>query len=292
MLTLKQFLLEYKEQSRSVPFDNDAKAAIKWIEKNSPSYIKNAKKSPIFRGVRNNTLIKLINTSEHTRVSANTSNIYTELIDNSSKWKGYPKRSKSIVCSTCPIGYIDQYGDIHFVIPKDNAQVGICSRFDLWDSFEMVRTLGLESMDDFNDIVQRILKSDKNILIKAKKFNKISANNLMDRIDEIDLDMDTENAVIKIMNMIIHNNSTLLDELNLLLDPQLNKFKVVKAGQFKDETGCKNVSGRNGGEGKELWIEGECMLINLSQADNSDEEHDLVHEILYHFGLDKLIGKE
>lgn len=291
MLTLKQFLLEYKKQSRSVPFDNDAKAAIKWIEKNSPSYIKNAKKSPIFRGVRNNTLIKLINTSEHTRVSANTSNIYTELIDNSPKWKGYPKRSKSIICTTCSEDYIEQFGDIHLVIPKDNALVGICPSFDFWDSFEMVKSIGLDDMDGFNEMVLDLI-SEKNILINARKFNKLSAKKTLND-ENLDLSYDIENAIIRIMNMIIHNNSTLLDELNNLLDPKLNKFKVVKAGQFKDTTGCKSITGgATSFTGKELWVEGECMLINLSRANNSDEEHDLVHEILYHFGLDKLIGKE
>jgi hypothetical protein len=67
------------------------------------------------------------------RTSANTENYMTLLMDNLPSWKNYPKRSRGIICSTST--NVSGYGTVYKVFPYDNAKIGICPSFDVWESF-------------------------------------------------------------------------------------------------------------------------------------------------------------
>lgn len=68
------------------------------------------------------------------RVSQNTENYYTLIIDNSSKWRKYPKRSESLILSNNRMK-AGGYGDLYRVFPYDGSNFGICPQDDIWDSF-------------------------------------------------------------------------------------------------------------------------------------------------------------
>ena len=90
------------------------------------------------------------------RKSENTSNQYTALMSNSPYFKGWPKRDRSMICST-DIGYAGDFGFIYAILPFDNAKIGVCPSFDLWNTTisgprlaitsERVRTVG--NLPDF-----------------------------------------------------------------------------------------------------------------------------------------------
>lgn len=276
MTTLKQFLVEYATKSRSKKVDLTAKQIINWIEKNSPRYIVRAKSSPIFRGKRSGDLVSMSSPQDFTRTSANTTNVYTELIDSFPSWSDYPKRSKSLICSTADEGYITQYGDIHLVIPVDNAKVGICPASDFWGSFKTLQGYGIDDMNEFNGAVEDIIGVSASVVPSSKKFKIKNAENY-----------DKHNIVYgsftkNLMDRIVYYKSNLYDELEKVLDPKDNKFKHTAAAEFKDKTG-NNVT--DGLEGKEVWISGTCMLINLSRA-GGDET---IEEVMNHFGLKNIL---
>jgi len=94
-------------------------------------------KTPIWRGMADhNQLAVYINTSNSVRKSENTSNQYTLLMDNSPFFARFPKRSKSLICSTSDrIASGFTYGsDIYAMFPYNGTPIGICPAFDMWHS--------------------------------------------------------------------------------------------------------------------------------------------------------------
>ena len=67
------------------------------------------------------------------RVSVNTHNYYTVLMDNLPSWQEYPKRSRSLICSTSLYtarGFAT--GEPYNIFPIDGAKIAVCPRLDIW----------------------------------------------------------------------------------------------------------------------------------------------------------------
>ena len=86
----------------------------------------------IYRGVHGYGDYAFIDPSKSNRprVSANTGNHYTLIMDNSSSWKSYPKRSKSLICSTDE-GYAIDFGKTYRVYPINGGKIGVCPYRDI-----------------------------------------------------------------------------------------------------------------------------------------------------------------
>jgi hypothetical protein len=92
----------------------------------------------IYRGINTVHVNKLIYGDSRTieRVSANTENYYTLIIDNFlPEWNRYPKRSKSFIC-TSDLDDASCYGTVYQVYPLNNPLVGVCPTSDFWNAFE------------------------------------------------------------------------------------------------------------------------------------------------------------
>ena len=100
----------------------------------------------IYRGIKSIGQFRYIDPSKSVRMSRNTNNLYTLVMDNSPSWKRYPKRSKSIICATSVRGAA-AYGDPYSILTRDGANYGLCSKNDIWGSFDT--TIGY-GMQDFN----------------------------------------------------------------------------------------------------------------------------------------------
>ena len=82
------------------------------------------------------------------RKSANTHNYYTLMMDNLPSWQGWPKRSRSLICSTSKkktMAYSEydfdnggSYLSIYQVLPFNGAKLAVCPRDDIWTSFAKV----------------------------------------------------------------------------------------------------------------------------------------------------------
>jgi hypothetical protein len=146
----------------------------------------------IYRGFRDvNYNYAEVDTAETERKSQNTKNYYTVILDNNPLCKGFPKRSRSFICST-DYEKATRYGETYIVVPTDGAKIGIVGAEDIFtirtklfnkddnhtDSFYTLNCNFEEmdmpdNIDDFKN-VDKILKNpnDKDYLYWVKKFQK------------------------------------------------------------------------------------------------------------------------
>lgn len=123
----------------------------------------------IWRGYENNDDMTMqVFHGGRMRHSLNAKNYYTLLMDNLPSWKGYPKRSESLICTTHQ-GSAHDFGTPRMMIPFDTTIVGVCSQNDLWASFPRVfdnwelSTMGqfdfaMESLNDYIGKLRKALK--------------------------------------------------------------------------------------------------------------------------------------
>lgn len=111
---------------------------------------------PIWRGDDNHQgTLSAGDSNNFTRSAANTLNWYALWIDNSRKWKDFPKRRQSYIC-TNNISTADGYGDVQVVIPYDTAHVGVVPADDMWWGFtqQLKAFFGhrqIETVESFQD---------------------------------------------------------------------------------------------------------------------------------------------
>jgi len=239
--------MQYINEGRTKIITKDS--AIYYIRKKCFKNFKMLTLSPnkIFRGVSSfDDDYGMINTNKGSpRKSANTFNYMTLLMDNLPSWNGYPLRSQSVICSN-EKNTANSYGNSYTIIPFDNSKVGICPYEDVWLSFKFLDDLGYTyTVDDFNDHLMYLFEyykinvddskyeSLKNGLIELKKlFDKNKLNELDPSFYELFEDKD------------------IIDNFNKYFGPSYNGFSK----------GIENVDKLR--SFNEIWIQGECILIN------------------------------
>jgi hypothetical protein len=155
--------------------------------------------------------LKIIEPSKHERVSANTSNVYTLLIDNLRSWSEYPKRSRSIICSTSAFnaaGY-GVHNPPHQVFPEDGAKIGVAPRSDIWNSFEKgLSEISVPTLPQFNELILTLAAISRHGLDEgpgfpvSSKFATIAKNvstfeKLTTHIDHLETVIEAEGGVDK-----------------------------------------------------------------------------------------------
>ena len=234
-------------EGRSVKVDEAD--AIAGIRKDCKKILNAFKKGGgIYRGIYDEfEPFMKVKPSSFTRESANTSNVYTLVLDNHPKWKRYPKRSQSIIC-TSHQGNATGYGEAYFVFPKDGSTYGICPSSDFWVSFEKV---GIEWMDgDFNNRLSWLY----NTLYGVRKgLNPKSYNELVKQLKDIDKLIKERDVDIKEYIEWGKYRGDLLKMIQTALDPDKNDFVVTKDPM--------KIPPNNGDE---VWTDGDSYLVHES----------------------------
>jgi len=238
------------DKSRTQSIDKDQ--AIELINKNcKANFTKlSSRKRGIYRGIYPfKSAFGYVNTNKGTpRKSANTLNYITLLMDNLPSWKDYPERSRSIICST-EYDTSDAYGNVYRVIPYNNANIGICPQYDIWDSFMYIKPL-----NRFNHMFNMLL-NEYNLNADDDDWNTFKRS-----LIELDKEYDSDYVMNKsdnkytyqrdeaILNMIF-NEKDIIKNFDNILNPKVKDF----------EMGINNLN-----DNVEVWIQGECILINES----------------------------
>lgn len=102
---------------------------IEMIKANCKKYLSDKNRKMIYRGMNGKTSY-LCDTSYTKRKSANTSNVYTVILDDTLPSE-FPRRSQSIICTTS-YDYASKYGDTFVILPCDNAKIGCTNQSDIW----------------------------------------------------------------------------------------------------------------------------------------------------------------
>lgn len=94
-------------------------------------------KNYLYRGFEDDGDYYIIDGSKGERVSKNTTNYYTLILDQifatGSAYKNYPLRSKSIICSTSK-KTASHYGNVYVVLPFKGVDIGYIGSDDIWNS--------------------------------------------------------------------------------------------------------------------------------------------------------------
>lgn len=250
MKTFKEFLKETSITSvRTKGVDIDAFK--NWCDTNAMKYLKGRKF--LFRGGSGTgTAVFMLGDSNlgNPRTSANTSNNYTLWLDNHPAFKDFPKRSRSFIATTS-YDTAESFGSPHFIIPADDAEIGIVGEDDLWNvdigynmQFEDL-SYGIDEVCDFME------------LDRPKTYTELK-NNLEDiTLDALEekltayrgyIDIDMVNNFLAAMKGT--KTGTVFKCLEELITPKLF-----------DRSNGANISNRN--VNGEVWIQGQCAFLPI-----------------------------
>lgn len=176
------------------------------------------------------------------RVSANTYNYYTLLIDDVlPAWKKYPKRSKSIICSLD-----DTYVGKYLVFPFDRCKIGITQVKDFWWSFNKTLESNLDRLVTY---LYRFLLDD---FKDGQKLKKVLETITKDKAPAFFREFDR------------WNSDNVMEIMEHILDPKANKIAVGN---------IKTVKKYKSSEEREVWIgNGPSVLIDTDVVTNIGNE--------------------
>lgn len=139
MRTFKEFLTEARAPG-SVPLKVTSLSELSedelfaFIEEHCSKWLNLVKENtPIWRGDDSLSGACVIDTSESLRVSENTANYGTLLMDAAAKGTGFPMRSKSLIVSS-EEHYAESFGTTFTVIPFNSAKVASVNKQDIFES--------------------------------------------------------------------------------------------------------------------------------------------------------------
>lgn len=269
-----KFLKTYEElRIDTISLNNDFIEMNKIIEKNCKDF--SWDDAPILRSVLGfGEGITIIDPKKYTRKSRSNKNYYTYIMEHSERWKDYPKRSKSLICSlTSPLWVYELYR----VIPFDGAKFGVCSKHDIWYSFNSFQHNILPFLSNLNDLNTFYFDSD---------LTDESYDSFKKRIDEIGEkikseksfkdDIEQEKIITrKLMNTgnqhlfvdffkeikeYYDNGKTIHDYFDDVLDPIENDFKLL---DYKEVVNIGEKLDSRLELGREIWTDSKCILVSV-----------------------------
>lgn len=200
----------------------------------------------IYRGTSKND-ITLYNPKffDGPRASANTDNFYNVWIEHSPKWKHFPKRSRSLICST-DSGYANLFGNLAVVVPLQDCAIGVCPNNDFWRSFRNTLPDGeFNNLSKMNYAIRALLKSNNRYTDRTTTpiktladFKNAIAGISYDNVQDYDTEM-----------LDFFKKHGIEQGLDIILDPAANEFqlKTWKTLDYHDNS--------------ELWLSAPSLLI-------------------------------
>jgi len=183
------------------------------------------------------------------RVSANTDNYYTQIIDNIlPEWEKFPKRSRSFICTNEHFDAMAM-GRPYRVYPVGDPLIGICPYSDLWISFKHIHLGKFARMFEEIEKELGIVVNDKD-LGSIKNFIKY-ANENFDKIIKI-----IKKYVQETYPNTIEDKKSFMEVLEWILDPISNSFRLARLSQIP-----ALYNGLNDHE-HEFWFSGPAYFVS------------------------------
>ena len=263
MKTFKQFLHEETVKIKAwSEVDIDEVSAINYLNANCKIGLEAIKSGEmLYRGVGGRTAdFKIVDPSTGERTSRDSNNLYQLMFDASESLADYPKRSKSLICST---GYdvATLYGDVYAVFPHDGTKVAIAATSDLFSQRFRAPIFGANefSINRFTKFFEKFLnllgiQSDinpGNIEDSTRKF--LSAKTLDERLSKFDaytlvlklnaILMDTAHDAIITYDEIDSGNKRVIQQCNEIENRFILKLGSDAVEHFK-KNGFKQPAAR------------------------------------------------
>lgn len=221
--------------------------AIKFFRERCTQY--NPKLSIIYRGVRDSKELydnyTIVKPSEHIREAGHSNTTYLNIIDNLDSWSEYPKRRKSIICSTAK-EVAKSFGEPYVVIPTDNALFGVCPDYDFQSCFN-------EFNQKFGIPIYRIdeLFGYKKEGYSFEEFKKKMIN---DEYNQVEFSF-------KYRQYVSDNNLIgvdILEDMFEYISPEKNKFRLFKYDGISDISNLNKIKYL---DSNEVWTSDDCILV-------------------------------
>lgn len=181
------------------------------------------------------------------RSSVSNQNYYTLIMSYDPSWSKYPPRDKCII-GTTSISTASNYGKPYFVLPENNARIGIAPKCDIWSSFNA--TLGgshylMPLLDLLENLFIEVSMADEaqDTLAGFKKACSLAENKISSMDEE---DKNTWYALTS--HHKYDKKKGLYKWVTEIFSPTSNNFEVIKVGERFNQTDV------------ELWTDGECLL--------------------------------
>jgi hypothetical protein len=206
-------------------------------------------------------------------------NVHNLLISNLDSWKGWPRRNKSLVFASAKAAlyHHNEFGSLsvdYVVIPFDGTKVATGDRSDFWNCFGKIpnrRGFQCEFMPDDHprpSIPWYVWSLMRNLKIK-EEYPETDWQKIKTLLEETELDQTLIKIYFEVEGEIIWNpNMNLLENLNKLLDPIYNDFKLgditstmnLYSQVNPNDTDCLKHA-------LESWCEDEVILIKYNMLD-------------------------
>ena len=207
-------------------------------------------------------------------------NVHNLLISNLDSWKGWPRRNKSLIFASAKAAlyHTSEFSDVevdYVVIPFDSTEVATGDRSDFWNCFGKIPNRRGFQGDFMPDDYPRpaiswyVWHLMGNLKIK-EEYPETDWQKIKTLLEEAEL---VDQRLIKIYfevegEIIWNPNMTLLENLNQLLDPIYNDFKL---GDVTSTMNLYSQVDTNDTDylkhALESWCEDEVILIRYSMLD-------------------------
>ncbi len=243
-MRLLKYLTERGSSSEGRSVGIEASEAKKIIKEKCGKILKAYQdgKTQIWRGVshgRENPFM-MIDTTGTERMSRNTGNYYTLVINKAPNWSKFPKRN--IICTTLrgmAISYGSRGGDAYLMFPYDDTDIGVCLFDDIWYSWDIIR--GYNAQDLNHKLEELGIRDDSwsDLVASCKAFDSgyEEAKESYTHIERV---------------IMMGYKGNMIDHIAKHIFPPKG-FKVVKAGS--------NLPGDN-----EVWFDGQAVMVRMDMS--------------------------
>ena len=234
-------------------------------------YKNNGKNLPIYRGygelshhVGKERNILHGNSMMHKprKASSMSSQIFTNMINLSSSWNGYPDRFRSWICAT-DMRTAATYGtSIYMVFPVGDPNIAVCENNDYWGSFRgLTIYISPSQFGDFLAIICRIANVNlQDVSTGHVNLTRKDIKRCMEiyetEVENFMQETDWYRSRRQFMEWYVESNlDNFIDYFSVLFSPQQHSFKLMKLSNYLNDKSITN--GRH-----EVWFSGEAYLLN------------------------------
>lgn len=269
-----EFIFEYnkyKRTSRGEIVEGTPDKVKEILEKYVPWYDVENVKMPLYRAVMVGTTTKpdftykKISPSKFIRKAPTTENYYNVIIDNSERWKDYPKRSKSVMTHT-EMSKTHIYGNkLYRVIPiKENSKCAYVDN-DYWMAFTKLFDewpFGkIETLNEFNGSIRSVFNLKSRDYSSSKLKSLLNSNNLnLENLSAI-MKKDSIDKWKASLKSIESKYGTFYDWVEELMDPKNTKVGILN---YNNDSNLPKIYHRYEqiSMGYEVWTDADCLLVD------------------------------